>query len=434
MKTILVLGAGRVAGPLIRYLSEQTKFSLVVATRTSDKAEKLIAGNPRCIAKQLDVENFDELKAAVAKSDLVISLLPWTYHIRVAKLCLELKKNLVTTSYVKPEMKALDLEVRKKGLLFLNEIGVDPGIDHIAAMKMIRKIQDDGGEITGFYSYCGGLPSPASNNNPLGYKFSWSPIGVLLAADNEARYLKNGKIISISGEKLFQHYWLLDISKVGVFEAYPNRDALPYIDIYGIPSVKSIYRGTLRNIGHCESWDIFKKIGLLRQDIVFDFEKLSPRQVMAKLIGGTGSSFIKHIAERLNISEHSITLKKLKWLGLLSGTKLPLKQASPFDMFAHILQEKLVFNKNERDMLIQHHEFTAKYPDGKQKKSTSTLTDFGIVGGDSSMSRTVGLPAAIAAKFILEKKIKAKGVQIPVLPEIYEPVSTELERMNIRFF
>lgn len=433
MKKILVLGAGRVAGSLIRYLLEQTKFSLIVATRTSDKAEKLIAGHPRGIAAQLDVEDSAALRVAISKADLVISLLPWTYHIRVAKLCAESAKHLVTTSYVKPEMKLLDTEVSQKGLIFLNEIGADPGIDHIAAMNIIRKVQDAGGEIVSFYSYCGGLPAPDSNTNPLGYKFSWSPSGVLLAANNDAQYLRNGKIIKVSGKKLFQHYWLLDVPNAGTFEAYPNRDALVYSDIYGIPSVRSIYRGTLRNIGHCETWDYFKKLGLLRQDKLFDCQKLSPRQIMAELIGSTGKNFIKNIARYLNIPDHSVTLKKLEWLGLFDTRKPALGKAAPFDIFSNMLQEKLVFGENERDMLIQHHEIIAAYPDGKQEKISSTLTDFGIAGGDSSMSRTVGLPAAIAAKLILEKKIRAKGVLIPVLPEIYEPVMRELEKTGIRF-
>lgn len=433
MKKVLLLGAGRVAGPLVRYLLNQPDLHLIIATRTIDKAEKLIAGHPRGIARQLNVEDEKALRAAVSEADLTISLLPWIHHIRVANICLKCAKHLVTTSYVKPEMRALDAAARKKGLLFLNEIGADPGIDHISAMNVIRRVQDAGGEIVSFYSYCGGLPAPENNDNPLGYKFSWSPTGVLLAANNDGRYLENSKIIEVPGEKLFQHYWFKDIPGVGTFEAYVNRDALSYLDIYGIPSAKNIYRGTLRNIGHCESWDHFKKLGLLNQTLRFDFQKTTPRQVMAELVGRKGRNILKSIAGYLKIPQHSVTLKKLEWLGLLSDTRLPIGEASPFDMFAHILLEKLAFKETERDMLVQRHEFIAQYPDGSKESISSTLADFGISGGDSSMSRTVGLPAAIATRLILEGKINVKGAHIPVLPEIYKPVISELEKMNIRF-
>jgi len=321
----------------------------------------------------------------------------------------------------------------KKKLLFLNEIGADPGIDHISAMNVIHRVQKAGGKILSFYSYCGGLPAPENNDNPLGYKFSWSPAGVLLAADNDGRYLENGKIIDVPHEKLFQHYRFLDIPGVGTYESYVNRDALPYLDIYGIQSAQSIYRGTLRNIGHCESWDHFKKLGLLNQNLKFDFDKMSLRQVMAELIGKKGKNLIKSMSAYLKIPRHSVTLKKLEWIGLLSDIRLPIGEATPFDMFAHILLEKLAYKETERDMLVQRHEFVAQYPDGSKEKISSTLADFGISGGDSSMSRTVGLPAAIATKLILDGKINLSGVHIPVMPEIYKPVIAELEKMKIRF-
>lgn len=433
MKKVLLLGAGRVAGPLARYLLDQPEIHLIIATRTIDKARKLIAGHPRGIARQLNVEDDNALKSEISKADSVISLLPWIHHIRVAKICLKCAKHLVTTSYVKPEMRALDAAARKKKLLFLNEIGADPGIDHISAMNVIHRVQKAGGKILSFYSYCGGLPAPENNDNPLGYKFSWSPAGVLLAADNDGRYLENGKIIDVPHEKLFQHYRFLDIPGVGTYESYVNRDALPYLDIYGIQSAQSIYRGTLRNIGHCESWDHFKKLGLLNQNLKFDFDKMSLRQVMAELIGKKGKNLIKSMSAYLKIPRHSVTLKKLEWIGLLSDIRLPIGEATPFDMFAHILLEKLAYKETERDMLVQRHEFVAQYPDGSKEKISSTLADFGISGGDSSMSRTVGLPAAIATKLILDGKINLSGVHIPVMPEIYKPVIAELEKMNIRF-
>ncbi len=432
LKHVLVLGAGLVARPLVRYLLEKTDVQLKVASRTVSKAEKLIENHPRGTAQQLDVNNQEALRQVIAEADVVISLLPWIHHMKVANLCIELNKHLVTTSYVKPEMKALDEEAKKRGLLFLNEIGVDPGIDHMAAMKIINNVKNRGGKILSFYSYCGGLPALQDNNNPLGYKFSWSPVGVMLAALNDGQYLKDGKVIKVPGEQLFEHYWFLDVPGAGTFEAYVNRDALPYIDLYGLHGVKSMYRGTLRNIGHCESWNYFKKLGLLRQDFKVNFDQLTVREALAKLINSNGQNLIKDVAQFLNIPEYSVTIKKMEWLGLFEDQKLALGEASIFDMFAQILQEKLVYEEGEVDLLLQHHEFIAEYANGKKEKITSTMVDTGIPHGDTSMARTVSLPAAIATRLIVEGKIKLTGVHIPVLPEIYEPVLAELEKMNIK--
>ncbi len=432
MNKVLVLGAGLVARPLVRYLLEKADVQLKVASRTVSKAEKLIDNHPKGSAQQLDVQDHEALQKVIEEADVVISLLPWIHHLKVANLCIELNKHLVTTSYVKPEMKALDEEAKKRGLLFLNEIGVDPGIDHMAAMKIIHGVEERGGKIISFYSYCGGLPALENNNNPLGYKFSWSPVGVMLAALNDGQYLKDGQVVKVNSDQLFEHYWLLDVPGAGTFEAYVNRDAIPYIDLYGIKDAKSMYRGTLRNVGHCESWNYFKKLGLLRQDVKYDFSETTVRQAVAGLIGSDGKDLVKDIAEFLNIPQYSVTIKKMEWLGLLSDENVPLQTASVFDMFAHILQEKLVYEEGEVDLLVQHHEFVAEYADGKKEKITSTMVDTGIPHGDTSMARTVSLPAAIATRLIVEEKIKLTGVHIPVIPEIYEPVLVELETMNIK--
>ncbi len=432
MKKILVLGAGFIARPLVRYLLELPEVELKIASRTLSKAEKLIDNHPHGRAKQLNVNNDNELKKVIFKADLVLSLLPWTLHLKVASFCLQLKKHLVTTSYVSPEMLSFDKEAQQKGLLFLNEIGVDPGIDHMAAMKIINNVKEEGGEILSFFSYCGGLPALESNNNPFGYKFSWSPGGVMLAAKNCGRYMNEGETIEVSEDQLFRHYWFVDIPGAGTFESYINRDALPYMDWYGIKTAKSIYRGTLRNISHCVSWDIFKKLDLLNQQKLFDFEKLTPRKVMAELINNYSDTLKKNGAGYSNITKYSLTFKKMQWLGLFEDKKIPLGSASAFDMFAYLLENKLAYNEGELDLLLQHHMFIAKYPDGRKEKITSTLINKGIPGGDSAMARTVSLPAAIATKLIINNAINLKGVHIPVQPEIYEPVLAELESMDIK--
>jgi len=378
MKQILVLGAGFVARPLVRYLLELPDTRVKIATRTISKAERLLEGHSKGTAETLNVENQGQLEKLIKESDIVISLLPWIHHMKVANTCLKLGKNMVTTSYVKPEMKALDQEVKAKGLLFLNEIGVDPGIDHMAAKRIIDRVKNAGGKIESFYSYCGGLPALENNNNPLGYKFSWSPVGVMLAALSDGRYLKDGQEVKVSSEQLFEHYWLVDVPGAGTFEAYVNRDAFPYIEMYGIEGVRSMYRGTLRNISHCESWNYFKKLGLFDREKEFDFQTLSPRQVIAALIHSEGKDIVKEIAEYLHIPEYSITIKKMEWLGLLSDEKLPLEKGTAFDMLAHVMQTKLVYQPGERDLLVQFHDFVASYPDGRKERITSTMVDLGL--------------------------------------------------------
>ena len=432
MKNVLLLGAGFVAKPIVRYLLDQPDIQLTNADIIVAKAEKLIDNHSRGTAKQLDIENREALKDLVIASDIVVSLLPWTLHLKVALLCLEYKKHFLTTSYVKSEMQALDQKAKQKGLLFLNELGVDPGIDHMAAMKVIHGVKNNGGKIRSFYSYCGGLPALENNNNPFGYKFSWSPSGVMLAATNEGKYKKDGQLIVVPGEKLFEHYWLVDIPEAGTFETYVNRDALPYWDLYDLQSAQTMYRGTLRNVGYCESWTHFKKIGLLDQYKKFDLRKNSPRDVIAKLINSNGKNLINDLVQFLNIPEYSVTIKKLEWLGLLLDEKLPLEKISAFEMFSRILQEKLKYEQNEIDLLIQHHEFIAEYPGKKKEIITSTMVEKGIRGGDSAMARTVSLPLAIATKLILQGKIGLTGVHIPVHPEIYRPILSELETLNIK--
>jgi len=433
MKRILVLGAGLVTHPLVRYLLDQAELQITVADHFIEKAQALVKNHPRGKALELDVNDMKSLSKIIAGADIVVSMLPWAFHPSVASICIEFQKHLVTASYVREEMRALDADAKKKGLLFLNEMGVDPGIDHMAAMRTIDRVKNEGGKIVSYDSYCGGLPALESNNNPLGYKFSWSPEGAILAANNDGRYLEDGQAVKVPGSKLFEHYWLVDVPGAGVFEAYVNRDALPYLELYKIENARGIFRGTLRNIGYCETWDYFKKLGLLNRQMKFDFREVTPREVIVDIIHGEGKDVKKEVAEYFRIPEYSLILKKLKWLGLFSDEKLPLGTVSVFEMVVHVLKNKLRYNDGEMDLLIQHHEFIAVYPDGKKEKITLTLIDRGIPNGDSSMSRTVGLPVAIATTLIARGEINLAGVQIPVLPEIYEPVLSELESLGISF-
>lgn len=433
MKKVLILGAGLVAKPLVRYLLDQPDFEVEVASRTVSKAVKLIDNHPQGTASELNLKNEEGLKEKVSRSDLVISMVPYSFHPKVAQYCIEFKKNMVTTSYVSEIMKNLDAEAKKAGILILNEVGLDPGIDHMEAMRIIHEIEGKGGEILSFISFCGGLPSPEANTNPFGYKFSWSPIGVLLAGKNSAQYLKDSKEIFISPEDLFENYSIINIEELGDFEGYPNRNSLPYIELYGIHSTKTMLRGTLRNIGWCSTMKKIVELGLLDEEEK-DWSGMTYRDFLRKLMNEPVEKDLKKaLSECLNIDENSDIIMRLEWLGLLSEAPLPLEQGSALDILAAKMLEKLQYEEGERDMIILQHEFIASYPGDKKEKITSGLIDFGIPHGDTSMARTVGLPAAISTKLILEEKITLTGVNIPVIPEIYRPILQELKELGISF-
>lgn len=433
MKKVLILGAGLVAKPLVRYLLDQPDFEVEVASRTVSKAVKLIDNHPQGTARELNLKNEEELKEEISRSDLVISMVPYSFHPKVAQYCIEYKKNMVTTSYVGEVMKNLDNEAKKAGIMILNEVGLDPGIDHMEAMRIIHEIEGKGGEIQGFTSFCGGLPAPEANTNPFGYKFSWSPIGVLLAGKNSARYLKDSKEIFIPPEDLFENYSIINIEGLGDFEGYPNRNSLPYIELYGIHSTKTMLRGTLRNMGWCSTIKKIVELGLLDEEEK-DWIGMTYGDSLRKLMNEPVEKDLKKaLSEYLRIEENSDIIMRLDWLGLLSDNPLPLEKGSALDILAAKMLEKLQYEEGERDMIILQHEFIASYPGDKKERITSTLIDFGIPHGDSSMARTVGLPAAISTRLILEEKITRTGVHIPVISEIYKPILQELKELGISF-
>lgn len=431
-KRILVLGAGLVTRPLVEYLLNQPDFHVTVASRTVRRAQALIGGRPNGRAVAFDIEQDPAgLDPLVADADLVISMLPYIHHVQVARACLRHRRHLVTTSYVRDEMRALDGPAREAGILFLNEIGLDPGIDHMSAMRVIHRVHQEGGQIKAFRSYCGGLPAPDANDNPLGYKFSWSPRGVVLAGRNDARYLENGRVVEVPNARLFATHFLLWVEGLGDLEAYPNRDSLPYIQLYGIPETEAMYRGTLRNVGWCDVMQKLNELGYFSLDERPDLPGKTFRQVMAELIGRPETPNLKaDLAAHLNVSPVSGVMMALEWLGLLDDAPVP-PRTTLLDVLADRMLEKMAYREGERDMVVLVHEFRAVYPD-REERITSTLIDFGIPGGDTAMARTVGYPAAIAARLILEGSLRLTGVHIPVLPEIYEPVLTELESLGIR--
>lgn len=434
MAQVAILGAGMVARPLVRYLLDQPDVTVVVATRTVSKAEKMIDGHPDGVAKTLNVEDMAGVEEEVKAADVVVSLVPYAYHVSVAELCIKHKKQLVTTSYVSDEMQALDAKAKDAGVFLLNECGLDPGIDHMSAMRIIHDVEDRGGKITSFRSSTGALPSHEANTNPFGYKFSWSPRGVLLASRNSAKWLEDGKEVDVPGERLFENYYILDVPDTGSFENYPNRNSVPYKDIYGLKDAHTVYRGTLRMSGWCETMRRIVALGWLTDEPVAGFTGKTFADMTRHLIGNkAGDDCANATAAFLNVDPFATVIKRLEWLGLFSDKPLPEDKDNPLDYMNVLTLEKMSMEPGDRDMTVMHHEFEAEFTDGSREFLTSTLVDYGIPNGDTSIARTVALPAAIAVKMILDEKIKLDGVYIPVIPEIYNPILDELEEMGIKF-
>jgi len=430
MKKVLVLGAGLVAKPLVRYLLDRG-FYVTMASRTVSKAEKMIDRHPNGQAFTLNMNDEEQLDSLIRDSDLSVSLVPFSYHPVVAKLCIKHNKHMVTASYVSESMQQLDEDARAAGVTVLNEIGVDPGIDHMSAMRIIDDVRKRNGQIKAFKSYCGGLPAPEANDNPFGYKFSWAPRGVLLAGRNSARYLLDGRMVEVPSNRLFRDMHVLQIPDQGDYEAYPNRDSIGYLDIYGLQGIQTLFRGTLRNMGWCDCLFNYGKLGLLSLDEV-EVKGKTYAQFMREWIGaGPDEDLRAATARKLDIPRDSLPAWNLHWLGMFSDKKFDVERLSPLDAMGELMFEKLAFRPDERDMILLFHDFRAEFPDGKRERIISQLVDFGIPGGDSSMSRTVSLPAAIAVRLILEGQIKTPGVLRPVAPDIYNPVLDELEALKI---
>jgi saccharopine dehydrogenase-like NADP-dependent oxidoreductase len=430
-KNVLILGAGLVARPIVHYLLDQTDHQVICASRTVAKAEELIKGKSRGKAVSLDVSNRDSLDALIKGCDIAISLVPYTHHVTIAELCLKHRKNMITTSYVSDAMRALDGAAREAGILILNEIGLDPGIDHMSAMRVIDHVAKKGGKVVSFKSYCGGLPAPEANTNPMGYKFSWSPRGVLMAGRNAAKFLENGKIRDIPGPELFNNHWPLEVPGNGTFEAYPNRNSLPYQELYGLKDAHTLFRGTLRNPGWCRFWYKMAASEWLNDTPRKDLAGKTWAEVFRLLVPGQGD-LIGDLCECWKVPRDADEIKRLDWLGLTGKEPVPAGADNLLDLLCAHLMKKLALLEGERDMIVLFHEFRAEYP-GKAEYITSTLVDFGIPRGDSAMSRTVSLPAAIACRKILAGELgDLKGVHIPVMPQVYNPVLTELETLKIK--
>ena len=431
MRKVAILGAGLVVRPLAHYLMDDCRLDVVIATRTKSRAESIIGDRDNGRALAWVSAQLEELDGLVREVDLVVSMLPPTMHIPVAKACLRHRKHLVTTSYVSPEMAALDAEAKERGVLLLNEIGEDPGLDHMGAKQMIDEVRAEGGKVTSLTSYGAGLPSFEHNRNPMGYKFSWSPRGVMLAAQTSAAYLKEGKVVEVPAEQLFDHHWLVDIEGLGTFETYPNRDSLRYLPHFGLDENASLYRGLLRFVGWCSTMRSLVALDYLNGTERKNLGGKTFRALTSDLIGkpdGTREDLAAFLGER----PLSDTIERLTWLGLLDDRPISLEAVANVDVLIELMLAKMSYEPGEKDMIIVHDEIVAEFPDRKERR-LSTMVVEGIPDGDTAMSRAVSMPAAIAARLILTGEINLSGLNIPVLPEIYRPVLNHMAEIGFRF-
>ena len=434
MKRVLVLGTGYVVKPMVDYFIDKCKYEVLVASRDNNHSGLIIAGRP--LGKRVlwhAIPPYDELDEMVKDVDLVVSMIPPSIHVVVAKACLKYGINMVTTSYISPEMKALDEEAKKAGIIILNEIGEDPGIDHMGAMQMINQVKQEGGKIISFASYGSGIPSFEHNNNPYGYKFSWSPRGLLKAAQTPAVYVKDGQKVKVSADELFDSSWLMDIDGLGTFETYPNRDACNYIEDYGLDNIDDFYRGLLRHPGYCNAIQSLKDLNLLNDENSQNLRGVTYRQFTASLIGVENDTDIRHaVAEKLNMKVSSDIIKQIQWLGLFDEAPIPISKGTNADVLLGLMEKKMSYEDHEKDMIIVHNEAIAEF-DNRMEKRMMTMKVEGRPFGYSAMSRAVSLPAAIASRLILEGTIRSKGVLKPIAAEIYKPVLAELAENGYKF-
>ncbi|MCT4562025.1 MAG: saccharopine dehydrogenase NADP-binding domain-containing protein [Crocinitomicaceae bacterium] len=436
MKNVLVLGAGLSASSLLRYLlqhAEENDWFLHVVDQSLSLVQDKLGNSSFAKAYDFNALDSDIRREHIKTADLVISMLPARFHIDVAKDCVDLGVHLLTPSYISPEMKELDAAAKEKGILIMNEMGVDPGIDHMSAMKIIHEIEEKGGELTSFKSFCGGLIAPENDNNPLNYKFTWNPRNVVLAGQGGAScFIQNGEYKYIPYHRLFTRTEVMSVDGYGDFEGYANRDSLKYRSIYGLDDIPTIYRGTLRRPGYCEFWNALIQLGLTDDSYkMTNIKEMSPRKFLNAFLPYDKE---KRVEEKLTLLlQNPILYKKFEWLDFFNDDiRFEKPEASPAEMLQEILVRKLTLDPDDKDMLVMHHEF--EYTLGeKAYKVTSQMVNIGEDKTYTSMSNTVGLPLAICAKMILNDEIQERGVQMPIVPDIYMPILEELDELGISF-
>jgi saccharopine dehydrogenase-like NADP-dependent oxidoreductase len=437
MKKILLLGAGLSSTTLIDYLlknAEQKQWKIIIGDISLDLARSKINNHPRAEAIFFNVDDNELLVREIKASDIVISMLPARFHFQVARECVRYGVNMVSASYVSNEIAQLHEAAKEKGVLLLNEMGVDPGIDHMSAMQVISRIKKEGDQLIAFESSTGGLVAPTYDNNPWQYKFTWNPRNVVLAGQGGARFLHNGKFKYIPYHKLFRRYEIINIPELGQFEVYPNRDSLKYRETYGLHDLMTMFRGTIRRPGYCDAWNVLVQLGATDDSFIMeDTENMTYRAFTNSFLAYNMVDPVEQkVSQYLGIDANSAMMERLKWLGLFDETKIGIPDLTPAQVLQHILEKKWKLEEDDKDMIIMQHQFDYIRL-GTHRKLYSTLVVIGDDQVHTAMSKTVGLPVAIATKLILEGKINLTGVHVPVSQEIFDPILKELEEYGIKF-
>lgn len=439
MRKILLIGAGRSASNLIQYLLEKSydeSLFLTVGDLHLSAASALLNNHPNAEAIFLDINDTQQRRQAISQADIVISMLPAHLHMEVAKDCLHYKKNMVTASYISPDMQALDAEVRKAGLIFMNETGVDPGIDHMSAMEVIDRIQGQGGKIILFESFCGGLIAPESDTNLWNYKFTWNPRNVVLAGQGgAAEFIQEGRYKYIPYHRLFRRTEFLDVEGYGRFEGYANRNSLKYREIYGLEDVLTLYRGTLRRVGFSRAWNMFVSLGMTDDSYQLrDTETMSYREFVNLFLPYSPTDSVElKMRHNLKIDQDDLMWDKLVELDIFNPDKIiGIPHATPAQCLQKILMDQWTLQSEDKDMVVMYHKFGYQL-DGEKKQIDSKMVVVGDNQTYTAMSKTVGLPVAIITLLILNQKITTPGVQLPIKKEVYQPVLEELKTFGIYF-
>lgn len=439
MRKIVVFGAGKSTACLLRYFIEKAtteNLQVIVVDKQFSLVPKELLQSEFLITQELDIFNTEKVMALLSEAAIVVSMLPARLHIHIAKLCIEVGRNLVTASYISDEMKALDAQVKAKGLVFMNEIGVDPGIDHMSAMKEIDAIRAQGGKMLLFESFCGGLVAPESDDNLWNYKFTWNPRNVVLAGQGgAAKFIQEGTYKYIPYQKLFRRTEFLDIEGYGKFEGYANRDSLKYRSVYGLDDILTLYRGTIRRVGFSRAWNLFVQLGVTDDSYTIEnSEGMSYRDFLNLFLAYSPSDSVElKLRHYLKIDQDDVVWAKLEALGLFDASKkLTTPKGTPAQLLQEILTQNWSLAPNDKDMIVMHHKFGFETEEGKEQLEASMVA-LGENQTYTAMAKTVGLPVGIATLRILNKTITTPGVQLPVSKEIYEPVLQELETYGITF-
>ncbi|MBC8755531.1 saccharopine dehydrogenase NADP-binding domain-containing protein [Kordia sp. YSTF-M3] len=439
MRNILIIGAGKSASYLIKYFldkSQTENLHITVGDINVENAKKLVGDHPNASAIFLDVFNEENRKKAIEKAAIVISMLPARFHIEVAKDCVHYGKNMVTASYISPEMKALDEAVKEKGLVFMNEIGVDPGIDHMSAMIVIDRIRDNGGNMVLFESFTGGLVAPESDTNLWNYKFTWNPRNVVLAGQGgTAKFIQEGAYKYIPYHRLFRRTEFLKVEGYGKFEAYANRDSLKYRSVYGLDDILTLYRGTIRRVGFSRAWQMFVILGMTDDSYTIENSaEMTYRDFINSFLPYSPTDSVElKLRHNLKIDQDDTLWEKLLELDIFNGTKkVGLDNATPAQILQKILMDSWTLAPEDKDMIVMYHKFGYE-KDGKKHQIESKMVILGEDQTYTAMAKTVGLPVAIAALKILNGEITTPGVQLPITKEVYTPILKELEKYGIAF-